>query len=300
MSAFWIILTGALVAISCGLLGVFLVLRKMAMVGDAISHAVLPGIVIAYLLAESRDVLPMLIGAAAIGVLTTFIIEFLYQKARLQVDAAIGITFTWLFAIGIILISVYAGQVDLDQDCVLYGEIAYIPLDLWITEGGRVMGPRPVWILSAALLLVVLLVTIGYRGLRITTFNPEYASAIGISTVFWHYLLMSAVSVTTVVSFESVGAILVVAFLIVPPATAYLLTERLSMMLWLTVLLGILTSVGGYFLAVWLDGSIAGAMAVTSGVFLLLAVLFSPATGVLTRRWRRQSSGHTVHGYSAR
>ena len=294
MNAFWIILTGALVATSCGLLGVFLVLRKMAMIGDAISHAVLPGIVIAYLLAESRAVLPMLIGAAAVGVLTTFIIELLYQKARLQVDASIGITFTWLFAIGIILISAYAGQVDLDQDCVLYGEIAYVPLDLWITDKGQVMGPRPVWILGGVLLLVVLLVILGYRGLKITTFNPEYAAAIGISTVFWHYLLMSAVSIVTVVSFEAVGAILVVAFLIVPPATAYLLTERLDLMLILTVLLGIITAAGGYFLAVWLDGSVAGAMAVTSGAGLFLAVLFSPSNGVLTRRWRRQTLGSGV------
>lgn len=300
MNAFWIILTGALVATSCGLLGVFLVLRKMAMIGDAISHAVLPGIVIAYLLAESRAVLPMLIGAAGIGVLTTFIIEFLYQKARLQVDASIGITFTWLFAIGIIMISVFAGQVDLDQDCVLYGEIAYVPLDLWITEEGQIMGPRPVWVLSSVLLLVVLLVTVGYRGLKITTFNPEYASAIGVSTVFWHYLLMSAVSITTVVSFESVGAILVVAFLIVPPATAYLLTERLNVMLGLTVLLGVLTSVGGYFLAVWLDGSVAGAMAVTSGGLLFMAVLFSPTGGVLTRRWRTHALDLPVQGYNDR
>jgi manganese/zinc/iron transport system permease protein len=300
MNAFWIILTGALVATSCGLLGVFLVLRKMAMIGDAISHAVLPGIVIAYLLAESRAVLPMLIGAAGIGVLTTFIIEFLYQKARLQVDASIGITFTWLFAIGIILISVFAGQVDLDQDCVLYGEIAYVPLDLWITEEGQIMGPRPVWVLSGVLLLVLLLVTVGYRGLKITTFNPEYAAAIGVSTVFWHYLLMSAVSITTVVSFESVGAILVVAFLIVPPATAYLLTERLNVMLALTVVLGILTSVGGYFLAVWLDGSVAGAMAVISGCLLFLAVLFSPTAGVLTRRWREQALDLPVQGYNDR
>ncbi|MCI4647342.1 metal ABC transporter permease [Phaeodactylibacter sp.] len=300
MNAFWIILTGSLVATSCGLLGTFLILRKMAMVGDAISHAVLPGIVIAYLLSESRDVLPMLIGAAALGVLTTFMIEFLYQKARLQIDASIGITFTWLFAMGIILISLYAGQVDLDQDCVLYGEIAYVPLDLWITESGRSLGPRPVWILGGVLLLILLLVTLGYRGLKITTFNPEYAAAVGISTVFWHYLLMSAVSVTTVVAFESVGAILVVAFLIVPPATAYLLTEKLHHMLLLTVGLGLLTAVSGYYLAVWIDGSVAGAMAVTSGVFLLLAVLFSPSTGVLTQRFRQQALPVSAEGYRDR
>ncbi len=290
MEAFWIILTGSMVAISCGLLGAFLLLRRMAMVGDAISHAVLPGIVLAYLLSESRETLPMLIGAAALGVFTTLFIELLHRKARLQTDASIGITFTWLFAIGIILISLYTGQIDLDQDCVLYGEIAYVPLDLWITDDGRIMGPRPVWITGGATLLILAVILLGYRGLQVTTFNPEYAAAIGISTAFWHYLLMSAVSVTTVISFESVGAILVVAFLIVPPATAYLLTDRLREMLWLTVLFGLISSVGGYYLAYWIDGSIAGAMSVVAGLLLGLALLFSPKEGYFIRPWRASNS----------
>lgn len=274
MEAFWIILTGALVAISCGLLGAFLILRKMVMVGDAISHAVLPGIVIAYLLAESRAGLPMLIGAAAFGILTTVMIEWLYQRARVQADAAIGITFTWLFAIGVILISLYAGQVDLDQECVLYGEIAYVPIDLWISGSGTNMGPLPVWITGGATLMVLAIVIFGYRGLQLTAFNPEYAAAIGLSTAFWHYLLMSAVSVVTVVSFESVGAILVVAFLVVPPATAYLLTNRLSLMLLLTALFGVLAAVSGYYLAVLIDGSIAGAMAVAAGFYFAVAMVY--------------------------
>jgi len=296
MEAFWIILTGTLVAVCCGLLGAFLLLRKMVMVGDAISHAVLPGIVLAFLVAETRDAIPMLIGAAAIGVLTTVIIEVLYRSARLQSDASIGITFTWLFALGIILISLFAGQVDLDQDCVLYGEIAYVPLDLWITESGRNLGPGTVWMLGGLFLLIVLIIVGGYKGLQLTTFDPEYAAAIGISTAFWHYLLMSAVSITTVVSFESVGAILVVAFLIVPPATAYLLTERLPQLLLLTAVFGFLSALLGYYLAVWIDGSIAGAMTVVAGFFLGLALLFAPRSGYLWRRlgknlehptWRR-------------
>lgn len=283
MEAFWIILTGSLVAITCGLLGCFLILRQMVMVGDAISHAVLPGIVIAFLLSESRETLPMLIGAAALGVVTTLLIELFYRKARLQSDASIGITFTWLFAIGIILISLFAGQVDLDQDCVLYGEIAYVPLDLWITGSGTNLGPRTVWILSGTLLLVLGFITTGYKGLQVTTFDPSYAAAIGISTAFWHYTLMSAVSITTVLSFESVGAILVVAFLVVPPATAYLLTESLPRMLMLTVLLGIASAIGGYYLAASIDGSIAGAMSVVAGLLFLLALLFSPAQGLFRR-----------------
>lgn len=270
MDAFWIILTASLIAISCGLLGTYLVLRKMAMIGDAISHAVLPGIVLAYLFSGSREALPMLIGAAVLGVLTTVIIELFYQKARLQADASIGITFTWLFAIGIILISVFADQVDLDQDCVLYGEIAYVPLDLWIGKGGINMGPRSLWIAGGLLLIVLLFIRLAYKALFITTFHSAYAQSLGIAVGFWHYALMSAVSLSTVVAFESVGAILVVAFLVVPPSAAYLLTHKLKNMLWLTALLATLSAIGGYFLAVWINGSIAGAMASVAGIIFFI------------------------------
>lgn len=290
MNAFWIILSGTLVATCAGLLGAFLLLRKMAMIGDAVSHAVLPGIVIAYLLAGTREALPMLIGAAAFGVLTTVLIEALYRKARMQSDAAIGVTFTGLFALGIILISLFAGHVDLDLDCVLFGEIAYVPIDLWITPGGVILGPRTVWITGGLLLLILLLIGIGYKGLLLTTFNAEYAASLGISTAFWHYLLMSAVSVTTVVSFEAVGAILVVAFLIVPPATAYLLTDKLKPMLLLTALFGFASALSGYYLAVWLDGSIAGAMSVMAGVFFVAALLFSPAQGYVWKVRKKRLS----------
>ncbi|SIQ90350.1 metal ABC transporter permease [Pontibacter lucknowensis] len=292
MNAFWIILTGSLVATCCSLLGCFLILRRMAMVGDAISHAVLPGIVIAFMFTGSRDTIPMLIGAGLLGVLTTFLIEFFHRFARVQADAAIGVTFTWLFAIGIILISVFAGQVDLDQDCVLYGEIAYVPLDLIITEGGLSMGPRTVWMLAVVTLLIGLFIVLGYKELFLTTFDPAFAAAIGISTSLWYYLLMGAVSLTTVASFESVGAILVVAFLVAPPATAYLLTDDFKTMLGISVLLGTIASFAGYYLAVWLDGSIAGAIATVTGIEFLLAFLFSPTHGKLRRQKRVQTVGH--------
>jgi len=267
--------TGAVIAAACALLGSFLVLRKMAMVGDAVSHAVLPGIVLAFLISGSRGNLIMLVGAAITGVLTTVLIELLHKKARLQEDASIGITFTWLFAIGVILISSFTGQVDLDQDCVLYGEIAYVPLDLLYTSSGTVLGPRALWVGGGLLLLVVIFVLVGFRGLKISTFNPEYAKALGISTAFWHFSFMGLVSLTTVVSFESVGAILIVALLVVPAATAYLLTHRLKAMLLLAVLFGVLASVGGYYLAAALNGSIAGAMVTVAGILFLLAFGYS-------------------------
>ncbi|WP_299761739.1 metal ABC transporter permease [uncultured Pontibacter sp.] len=292
MNAFWIILTGSLVATCCSLLGCYLILRRMAMVGDAISHAVLPGIVIAFLFTGSRDSVPMLIGAGLLGVLTTFLIEFFHRYARVQADASIGVTFTWLFAIGIILISVFAGQVDLDQDCVLYGEIAYVPLDLWITEGGLSLGPGTVWTLGFVTILIILFITFGYKELFLTAFDPAFAAAIGISTTAWYYSLMTAVSLTTVASFESVGAILVVALLVAPPATAYLLTDKFKSMLLISVLAGIIASVAGYYLAVWIDGSIAGAIATVTGIEFTLAFLFSPTRGILLKRKQLQPVQH--------
>ncbi len=274
MQALQIIFTGSLVAISCGLLGCFLILRKMAMIGDAISHAVLPGIVIAFLITGSRESLPMLLGAGTIGILTTFLIEFFHKKGKLQTDASIGVTFTVMFAIGVILISALAGKVDLDQECVLYGEIAYVPIDLWILPDGLIMGPRAMYISGGILLLVITFITVGYKELYITTFDPSYAAAIGISTSLWHYLLMGAVSLTTVASFETVGAILVVAFLIAPPATAYLLTDRLDRMMMITVVIAIFISIGGYYLGAAFDGSIAGGMAAIAGLFFAMAFVY--------------------------
>jgi manganese/zinc/iron transport system permease protein len=282
----YIILTASLVSVSCALLGCFLILRKMAMVGDAISHAVLPGIVIAFLLSGSRDSTTMLLGAGLIGILTTFLIEFFHKKARLQSDASIGVTFTWLFAVGVVLVTVFASKVDLDQDCVLYGEIAYVPLDVLLTDNGINLGPRALYIMSFILIAVLLFIIIGYKELFLTTFDPAYAQAIGISVTLWHYLLMGAVSATTVASFESVGAILVVALMIGPAATAYLLTDDFKRMLLYASLTGIVSSILGFYFAVWLDGSIAGGIAMMTGVLFGLAMMFSPTHGILSKMKR--------------
>jgi len=250
------------------------------MVGDAISHAVLPGIVIAFLLSGSLSSLPVLIGASITGLLCTFLIEWLNKTARVQGDAAIGMVFTFLFAVGVILISAYAGNADIDQDCVLHGEIAYVPFDLSETGTFLDLLPRQIWILGGVSLLIFTLIKLGYRGLFLTTFDPEFALATGVSLAFWHYLLMGAVSLTTVVAFESVGAILVVAFLIIPAATAYLLTDKLPRMLWISSIFGTLCSIIGYYFAVWIDGSIAGAIAVVMGIGFFLVLLFAPKRGI--------------------
>lgn len=292
MNDVWIIITGTLVAVNCALLGVFLILRKMSMVGDAISHAVLPGIVIAYLIADSRNAVAMLIGAAGFGLITTFLIEWFYRRARIQADASIGITFTWLFAIGVILVSAFAGNVDLDQECVLYGDIAYVPFDL-LFWNDRAFGPVPVWLQGGNLILIIAAILLGYRGLFITSFDPGFATGLGIRTGAWHYALMGAVSLTVVLSFNAVGAILVVAFLVVPPATAYLVSKKLTAMLWLAAMFGMLSAVIGFYLAVWWDASISGSMAVASGILFATVFILSKFRPALEKRQHRKEFATT-------
>lgn len=280
-----ILLVGSTIAAACALVGCFLVLRQMALLGDAISHAVLPGIVIAFLISNERSTLPMLLGAGALGVFTVFLVEVSHRTRRLKEDASIGVVFPALFAIGVILVSRFAGQVDLDLDCVLYGEIAYTPWDL-VYWGERSIGPKALWVGGGVLLFDLAMITLFFKELKITTFDASLAATLGFLPTAVHYLLMSLVSITVVGAFESVGAILVVAMLVVPPATAYLLTDRLGHMLVLSVLCGIASALGGYGIARWLDASIAGAIAVVAGLLFLAAFLFSPRHSVLTRLLR--------------
>ncbi len=274
MNDFYIIFTASLVAINCALMGSFLVMRRMVMIGDAISHAVLPGIFIAYYISGSTASVPILIGAALSGILATLMIEWFTSKARLQSDAAIGISYTLLFAIGVVLISKFGANADLDQQCVLYGEIEYVSLWLQPIIGGFYL-PQQTIILTIACVILIVAITIGYRGLFLTTFDPNFAISTGVSVTFWHYFLMTGVSLTTVVSFESVGAILVITFLSGPPAIAYLLTEDFKTMLVLACVVGISCSIGGYYSAKWLNVSVAGSISTVIGLMFLIVFIIT-------------------------
>lgn len=288
MSGFWIMLTGSLVAACCGILGCFLILRRMALVGDAISHSVLPGIVIAFLISGSRDSFFMLLGAAVFGFITVFLIQ-MFQNSGVQSDASIGVVFTSLFAVGVLLISLNAQQVDLDLDCVLYGEIAYVQWNQ-LTINGMEIGPKAVWLLGLTLFVIAAIIVLFYKQFKLCAFDPALAAALGIPVALFHYVLMGLVSMATVSSFESVGAILVVGLLIVPPATAYLLTDRLGMMIGYSLIIGVISSVAGYYTAAALDASIAGCMVCVAGALFLLAFLFSPTHGLVIRKLRQRAS----------
>ena len=272
-NAFLIIFTASMIAISCGLLGVFMMLRKMSMTGDAISHAVLPGIVIGFFFSGSQRGLEVIIGAGILGILATLMIDWLRKKARVQLDASIGITFTLLFAIGIILINLFAYKVDLDQECVLYGEIAYLPIDLWITKSGQILGPRILFLALFNLILVMAFIFLFFKELKLTSFDENFSMVIGIPAGLINLGLMSMVSYTTVSSFEAVGAILVVALLVVPPATAFLWTKKLPELIKITVGIGIGAAILGYYLAYLFDSSIAGMIVSVAGIAFLGSAL---------------------------
>lgn len=274
----WIVLTGATVNVACALLGSFLILRRMSLMGDALSHAVLPGLVVAFALSGSMGIVPMFIGAVVVGLLTTFLIQTLHQYARVPSDASMGIVFTALFALGVILIKQFAGGLHFDIGCVYEGALEYVPF------ADRVWGlPRP--LLSSLIVMVINIVVLIllWKELKLSSFDAELATTMGFSATLMHYLLMTLVSVTTVASFEAVGSILVVAMLIVPASTAYLLTDRLGPMVVLSAVLGVLSAVLGYWAGVHWDTSISGMMTVAAGGVFTLVVLFAPQYGVISK-----------------
>jgi manganese/zinc/iron transport system permease protein len=295
----WIVVMGFLVTATCGLLGNFLVLRRMALVGDAISHSILPGIAIAFLLTSSRSSGVMFVGALIAGILTTILIEVIHGKSRIKQDAAIGIVFSTLFAIGVILISLYAGQVDLDTDCVLYGEISFVALEPFAEIGGVAIAPQPVFTMAIVTVTTALLVLIFYKELLVSSFDPGLAASLGINPRLMHYALMCGLSVVVVSAFRSVGAIIVIAMLILPGATAYLLTHRLPMMLVLSVVHSGLSAILGLHLGIWLDCSMAGAMVVAGGVLFVLAWMFNPDRGLVWQFLRRKTQTTSIESAGA-
>ena len=273
----WIVVVGVLSAVACALPGCFLVLRKISMMGDAITHAVLPGIAIAFLLTGSRFSGSMLIGAVLSGLITAFLTGWISKKGSMDQGASMGIVFTVLFAVGLLIIEQATDFVDLDPSCVLYGAIEFTPLELFWWGI-----PRAVWVLGSVVLLNLLFVTIFYKELLISSFDQNLANSLGISSEKMLYYLMIVVAITTVATFEVVGSVIVVAMLIVPAGSAYLLTVKLSNMLFLSIFFGIIGAISGHLLAVLipplmgLNGmSTSGMIAVVLGLIFCIAWLAS-------------------------
>lgn len=297
----WMLAIAALAAVNCALLGNFLLLRKLSMMGDAISHAVLPGLAVALLIAGSLHPTAMFTGAVIVGVLTAILVQFVH-RGGVDEGASMGVVFTSLFAVGLILIRrvADAAHVDLDPKCVLFGQLADAALDrTWVSglagifPGGYV--PASALVLGIMLAINLVFVIGLFKELRITAFDPALADTLGIRSSVMHYATMALVAMTAVAAFEAVGSILVVALLIVPPATAFLLTRRLGVMVALSVVLAIGAAVLGHLFSTTIPGrfgqegfNTAGMIAVVAGAFFGGVLIVEPNRGVLAysiRRW---------------
>jgi len=283
--AFEIQLIAAVTAAACAILGTFLVLRGMAMMSDAISHTVLLGIVLTFMLVRDLKSPFLIVGAALVGLLTVGLTEALNRTRLVKQDAAIGLVFPALFSIAVILISRFARGVHLDNDAVLLGELAFAPFDRTIFLGMDL--PHSLVVMGQVLILNWLMVRLFFKELKLATFDAGLAAALGFSPVLIHYALMGLVSVTAVGAFEAVGSILLVGLMVAPPATAYLLTDKLERMLGLSVIIGAGSAVGGYWLARSLDANIAGSITTVIGIVFVLTFLLAPRRGVLAI-WRRR------------
>ncbi len=284
----WIVVTAVLTSLACALLGNFLILRRMSMMGDAISHAVLPGLAIAFLISGSRGSWMMLAGAAVVGVLTAVFTQWISHFGRVEESASMGVVFTGLFALGLILIVRAADAVDLDPGCVLYGAIELTPLDT-VRLGGRDI-PRAALMTGGVLVADLVFVLLFFKELRISSFDPALSTAMGIHARLMHYLLMVFVAVTTVAAFESVGSILVIAMLIVPGAVAHLLTDRLPAMVLVSLLVAAGCALLGHIAALTVptwwgfpDTSTSGSIAVVLGLVFLVTMFGAPRYGIISR-----------------
>jgi manganese/zinc/iron transport system permease protein len=282
---FTIMATGALVGIAASLLGAYLVLTRTSMLTDAISHSIVFGIVIVWLLTRQQSGPVQILGAALTGVLTVAMVNLLTRTGRVKNDASIGLVFPVLFSVGVLLLNLYARDVHIDTHTVLLGEIGFVWLDTTPVAGLDV--PVSLLWMSVVTLVNLAFVTAFYKELKLATFDPALAASLGFAPGVLFYALLTLTSVTAVAAFDAVGAVLFIAFAIVPPATGYLLTDRLWRMIAYGAATSLLASVLGYVAATAWDVSIGGMMAVSAGGLLLLAFLFGPRYGLIAQELQR-------------
>ena len=288
MLFFQILLVSMVIASACSLVGVFLVLKRMALLSDAIGHSILLGIVVFALVTQSLTSPLLLLGAGLSGVFLVFCIELLSKAKLIKQSIAMGIMYPLFFSIAIILINVFAKNVHLDTHVVVMGEIAFTVFDQ-LKWNGHPLGPEALYVGLVLLLMNAGFITVCYKPLKLTSFDPTFAVTLGISPVIFHYMLIGLTSFTVVGSFRSTGAILVIAFIVGPPATAFLLTKRLNHMIFLSVLIAWLSCGAGTLIAFAVGSSIAGCIAASMGLGFVFVGLLAPTNGMVWKLKRRRT-----------
>lgn len=269
MIALLVLIIGLLTAIACAIPGTYLVLRRMSMMSDAISHSILPGIIIAFLIVLDRSSPWIILGAALSGLLMVYLTELISRSGLVKTDASIGLVFPGLFSIGVILISMQMSSVHFHEHSVLVGDITLSALNNWVI-GDLNLGPKSIYILMSVIIVNLGFIIIFFKELNITTFDPQLASALGFRDLTVHYLFMTIVSITAVASFDAAGSILVIALFIVPPATAHLFTKTVKGMLLWSIIFAIIGAISGFYLSLYFDAAVSGGIAVMCGVVFII------------------------------
>ncbi len=270
-----------LISVACSVVGVFLVLRQMSMITDSITHTVLLGIVLSYFVFKDLSSPFLIVGAAIMGVATVWFTETISKTKLVSQEASIGVVFPLFFSIAIILVTLFANSVHLDVDSVLLGELAFAPFDRFVVFGIDI-GAKAIYVSLVLLVVNLVFIIVLYKELKLSTFDPMLALVLGFSPVLLHYIIMTLVSITAVGAFEAVGSVLVIAFMIGPPTTAYLLTNNLKSMILISAILALISSVLGYQIASVLDISISGSIAVVIGLLFIICYIFAPNQGLIS------------------
>lgn len=281
VGALWLVLMAFFVALPCSQMGSFLILRRMALTGDAISHSIFPGVVVAFYITGDLASPWLIVGAGLAGLASTVIIELIHKWTRVKQDAATGISFTALFALGVVLMEILLGRnVDLDLECVLHGRLGLLLEEDQVSFIGMLI-PAPVLVMAGVAAFTLVLLGLFFRIMTLSSFDADLAASYGYRPAVIHYSMMFVVSFVVVAAFQAVGAILVIALLILPGAAAYLCTYRLKFMLILAALHAFISAVGGLYLHVWFNSNMAASVVVCGGLLFLLAWLLGPVDGAL-------------------
>lgn len=269
-------------AIACALVGAWLVLRQQALLSDAVSHAVLVGIAAGFLLTGSVTSPWLVLGAAAAGVAMVYLVELLKATRLVKQDAAIGLIFPALFALGVVIISRHASSVHLDTDAVILGELALAPFDR-LSIAGADLGPQQLWIMGAVAAINAAVIVLFFKELKLSTFDPLFASSQRIRPGIMTFVVACLTSLTAVAAFAAVGSVLVVALMIAPVVAAHFLTNSISRLILLACGFGVVAALLGTATAFIIDSSIGGMIALTAGLLFLVVVVLAPQRGVLAR-----------------
>lgn len=292
----WTLAIAAVTALTCALCGVLLLVNREALVSEGLSHAVLPGIILAFVVLHDRSSPLLIVSAAGAGLVMVLLMQAIKRTGLVKDDAPLGIVFPALFSIGVILASRELGNTHFHAHCIIEGNLALAPLERW-RLGGSDVGPKPFYAMAGVLAVVAVFLALFFKELKLMVFDAGLARSLGFRPALLHVVWLGLVSMTTVSAFETAGSILVVALMITPPAAAYLLTDDLKRMLAIAAVLGVGSAIGGFYLALALDIAPMGPMASVAGAVFLVVLLGAPQRGLIAglRRRRRQTRDLQEH-----